>query len=34
MPSNPELRAELRQMDPNDVIAKIGDIWKSWGWYV
>jgi hypothetical protein len=20
--------------DPNDVIAKIGDIWKSWGWYV
>jgi hypothetical protein len=20
--------------DPNNVIAKIGDIWKSWGWYV
>jgi hypothetical protein len=20
--------------DPNDVIAKMGDIWKGWGWYV
>jgi hypothetical protein len=30
-------RSLLCGNDPNDVIAKIGkigDIWKSWGWYV